>query len=996
MRPLESPYVMPLRSIEELDAVPGVLSSLNKAITRPKVLPARLEADVDILSTCLRLSCTNEATPNSKTHFLTLMLTVVMRAHGERIITCWDAELALPRHPRAHLETLTDWLPKTCRATAVSMIVLDYEEEHSNRAAATTSTSLTTERPPCTESEHSNTTKGTCADDVDVEEDFEAESETCPEGGKHSALDTRPLQLHLFAHASVSTPFCIPMACLAPYETVLDVMASALQQRRAWGLANTPLLGLAFDPRCTRVQTLWGWFEDDASEECCLPLPRVTFSTTPPAMSTQTPSLFGTYDLADRTSALAFTHLLHSVVLDSMNLPSASKTAFRAGTGYEEVPIWRSDTPMTRMDEPSVNDRVNSWLEKLPPPDMDTGSVLSGLPSAPPSSAPPLVGKDERKAASNEKGYIARPSAQSSSSMISPSARHPDVPCDNVYFWGLSRTVLVRSFNGALYNTEVATETVTPPWHDALVEYQDMVQPQYNLSESIKRYRRIWGQGDEGYVGGFLQNEHAQDKAADERSDELEECLLALIPAIFLVVELAQEYHATTLVLGHSIVPEASWRILWDFLSAAVLVQLQLLRAADDPVVDVLDILEETMRLPHADGYIEKRAKTLRYINNISNMLARESEVIDDANAASAAQDFCDDIAAQRLATLQKQAEYAAFYHLQAAGRWVTEWHRPKLDHRKAPLRTKADGPLALALNDFFDDADLRSYRARPESELFLPLEISHQSFKPLSHAAQPATGSDIYRPEGQMDAKTLADLDKPHSLDDTLAAGIVNEGSSVAAGSSGRQSRCEARLDTLRARTDQATSAADLPNAPQSSNLLVPFCVRESKRPLCHPEDSGVHQSRMGLTACTKFLGVLGVSQGPTYGIITEGPLGSVHMSVGVPQTGNETFSLTKEPDELAVHVFERGATVFDLQQEESAFAYVAFLVRLHTEVARALAEKLKNAREHVRALYLKEDDRLSWSMLQHPAVVAHEKAKAEKIAKAGASSQAPGGKAP
>ncbi|VDC05850.1 unnamed protein product [Peniophora sp. CBMAI 1063] len=911
MMPLESPYVGPLRPNEDLGAIPGMLSSLNEAVTHPKVLPARLEADVDILSTCLRLYCANEATPYPKTHFLTLMLTAVMRAHERRIITCWDAELALPRHPRAHLETLTDWLPKTCRATAVSMIVLDSEEAHSNRTAPTTSTSLTTERPPCTESKHSNTTKETCADDVDVEEDFEAESETCPEGGKHSALDTRPLQLHLFAHASVSTPFCIPMACLAPYETVLDVMASALHQRRAWGLANTPLLGLVFDPRCTHVQTLWGWFEDDAIEDCCMPLPRVTFSTTPLVIGTQTPSLFGTYDLADRISALAFANFLYSVTSHSVGLRPACKTAFRAGTGYEEVPIWRSDAPMTRLDEPSANDRVNSWFEKLPPPDMDMGSDLSGLPSAPSSSSSLMDGRDEGKVESNGKGSITGHSAQSSSSMIFPSSRHPDVPCDNVYFWGLLRTVVVRSFNGALYNTEVATQTMTAPWHDALVEYRDIVQPQYSLSDSMKQYGRMfsgWVQDDEGDVKGCLRNEPVKDKAVtNEQGDELENCLLALAPAIFLVVELAQEYHATTLELGDSIVSQASWRILWDFLSVAVHVQLQLLRAADDTGMDVLDLLETIMRLPHADEYIEKLVRAWGYVANITNMLARESDaIIVDANADP------NDVADQRLATLQKQAE-------------------PKLDHRKAPLRTKADGLLALALNDFFDDADLRSYRARSASELFMPL-----------------------------------------------------------------QSRRETRLDALRAHTAEAASIADLPNAPQSSNLLVPFCVRESKRPPGHPEDSGVHQCRMGLTACTKFLGVLGVSKVPTYGIVTEGPLGSVHMSVGVPQTGDETFSLTKEPDELAVHVFERGATVFDLQQEESAFAYVAFLVRLHTKVAPALAEKLKDAREHVRSLYLKDDVRLSWSMLQHPAVVAHEKAKAERNAKAGAGSQAPGGKAP
>lgn len=59
---------------------------------------------------------------------------------------------------------------------------------------------------------------------------------------------------------------------------------------------------------------------------------------------------------------------------------------------------------------------------------------------------------------------------------------------------------------------------------------------------------------------------------------------------IDLVVEIAQEYRIIAEDMGNSVVPEASWRILWDFLSSAVPVQLELMGAGDSSTVDVLDM----------------------------------------------------------------------------------------------------------------------------------------------------------------------------------------------------------------------------------------------------------------------------------------------------------------------------------------------------------------------------------------------------------------------
>lgn len=76
------------------------------------------------------------------------------------------------------------------------------------------------------------------------------------------------------------------------------------------------------------------------------------------------------------------------------------------------------------------------------------------------------------------------------------------------------------------------------------------------------------------------------------------------------------------------------------------------------------------------------------------------------------------------------------------------------------------------------------------------------------------------------------------------------------------------------------------------------------------------------------------------------------------------------------AVHVFERGATAFDLREENGIVAYVAFLVRLYTDVRTSLSTKLVLAGGHVRAKLQQEGkESLGWSMMQHAKVAEIEK---------------------
>lgn len=310
--------------------------------------------------------------------------------------------------------------------------------------------------------------------------------------------------------------------------------------------------------------------------------------------------------------------------------------------------------------------------------------------------------------------------------------------------------------------------------------------------------------------------------------------------------------------------------------------------------------LEETLRLPQPDKYIEDMVGTAsgrEYSLAINTLLSHES-----ASAARVAREASghatDLVTSKRLETLQRQADYAVEHHSAAFNRWLGRWHPKRRDYAKSPLRAKADGLWALAVEKFFDTPDLIAYLERnPE---FQPLQVASQIFRHPSHAPHPATSTAIYRTEDLMKKENLTPVDQFHFLSHTMAGGVLCSGfPSPSRKSSLRRSKREQRLDDLRKEAmDRARNS--LPRIPDAYLLLIPFFIREYKRLLEHPKDSGVFQCRMALAAAVKFLGVLGVSESPTYGLVTEGPLGSVHMAVGIPQTGDKKVSLTESPDEL------------------------------------------------------------------------------------------------
>ncbi|KAI0031606.1 hypothetical protein K488DRAFT_86677 [Vararia minispora EC-137] len=97
------------------------------------------------------------------------------------------------------------------------------------------------------------------------------------EGCAIRARDNPYLQLHILsAPEAISHPL-FGLVCVADIDDIFSVMASASYQRQVLGVAEQPVVGLAFDPLGFDIQLMLGRFDDDysTSQEYCLPLPRI-------------------------------------------------------------------------------------------------------------------------------------------------------------------------------------------------------------------------------------------------------------------------------------------------------------------------------------------------------------------------------------------------------------------------------------------------------------------------------------------------------------------------------------------------------------------------------------------------------------------------------------------------------------------------------------------------------------------------------------------------
>ncbi|KAI0035792.1 hypothetical protein K488DRAFT_82686 [Vararia minispora EC-137] len=120
---------------------------------------------------------------------------------------------------------------------------------------------------------------------------------------------------------------------------------------------------------------------------------------------------------------------------------------------------------------------------------------------------------------------------------------------------------------------------------------------------------------------------------------------------------------------------------------------------------------------------------------------------------------------------------------------------------------------------------------------------------------------------------------------------------------------------------------------------------------------ESGANQVRLYLTAMVKFLGVIGITDFPVYGLVTEGGIGQLVYAWGHRIKGSV---------DLRVRIVDRHCVCFDLKTLEGALHYACTLAKIiHDEVPR-LVELIKAHQEDFNERAKADPDLLIWNMEQ------------------------------
>ncbi|KAA1472298.1 hypothetical protein DENSPDRAFT_881147 [Dentipellis sp. KUC8613] len=193
------------------------------------------------------------------------------------------------------------------------------------------------------------------ASEVDDPESLSPGSES---SASADGLNPIASQIHMLSDPTQRPMPLLGLLCMADVDNIFDVMASMLHQRRAWGLSNQPVVGLAFDQYQTSVQVVFGWFDDsDVSQPYCVPLPRVAYAA--PGCTAREKG--GIFDLAYPSSAEALATFLlglrERIESISAECDARAEDVF-AQVASGAVPFWRADGPVPVMDGDTIRSRA--------------------------------------------------------------------------------------------------------------------------------------------------------------------------------------------------------------------------------------------------------------------------------------------------------------------------------------------------------------------------------------------------------------------------------------------------------------------------------------------------------------------------------------------------------------------------------------------------------------------------------------------------------------
>ncbi|KAA1472309.1 hypothetical protein DENSPDRAFT_838535 [Dentipellis sp. KUC8613] len=529
------------------------------------------------------------------------------------------------------------------------------------------------------------------ASEVDDPESLSPGSES---SASADGLNPIASQIHMLSDPTQRPMPLLGLLCMADVDNIFDVMASMLHQRRAWGLSNQPVVGLAFDRYQTSVQVVFGWFDDsDVSQPYCVPLPHVAYAA--PGCTAREKG--GIFDLADPSSAEALATFL--LGLRERIESIGAECDARAEDVFAQVvsgaiPVWRADGPVPVMDGDTIRSRaadedeigheqgawwrtINSWVEDVNAARCDR-RISRRSKSQDESSAQGVMTRSKTASEVSSKNQSSgkapeKPTSQPSAGSKSRKSKHQSsLPTENrakrysasefarekainagnieihrIYLWMLDRNATSHSFCPTTFVRQAGGD----PWisstllhFEAYEAYTALYMPSaWVENPPIESLTSEEGAAFRTFLTGpEVKQRRKKDTEAgristfcplgDDKSDLwLVECLSQCLPSIFLALAQMECNKETQ---RYRTVSEMAWRQGWDLISSAVSVNLARVNTGSGNTV-MHNMIERVLRLPVIDPSIVYPADRKSYLDMPAASTAHSTNLQKEMRLAS-------------------------------------------------------------------------------------------------------------------------------------------------------------------------------------------------------------------------------------------------------------------------------------------------------------------------------------------------------------------------
>ncbi|KAK2467435.1 hypothetical protein APHAL10511_000670 [Amanita phalloides] len=903
--------------------------------------------------------------PIPKESLLVVLVRNIFLTLSSQVLSLEEVPISLPRHFSGQPNPLLKFMSKSVIAPLVVTICEKIRSEDANdgksnsdREEVNSSNTSSSDLPSFATELSLSEFLRRCeqpltADDAEEEEDDV--DEPLPDG-----FDAHFLSYPSSMKTSPSTS-CIPVLCMADDKQLPEIMSSLLYQRRVWHI-DEPLIAIGFSKYDTTIRLYLGWLVEPMGPERVLPYVHLGQVETSAVLDLSTPLI-----------ALAISNLiirLGSQISDISAIVHDIAPAVIAEIQSQSSFAWRIDTrvrdgnPISNVQR--IREHIMRWAENqnYTPYEESTSDALSSTPptSTNASSPIPEIRTSDGRGSQTDYNVFQAEGVGSGRGTPLPSF------IDQMSCSAFAGKNAIDDYGICcwLFDRKTVPQALAPdnddPHFKKYTELTEFIWPTtWDIRENLPNV-------DAGLEACVEQLSKAVNELKLRNAVKLIEpgefpADLKLLSYNFSAIFSASQ-SALAKVGREENVCEISWRhdhdrLLLDFFKR------QVPNSDDMTIVDpsVCPILECTLRFPKSDHMENTFSHEIK--DKIVDLLARTT-------MASALREWiqlrCGDASSAIITEMDNRAHIAQQH---------TKWFRD-------------DNELRRLLNLGGDPASgkcdaLGRVQVELPSSYVVPREFA------LTRAAVKFKSSDesegkIRKPEKARQLHKMSETSRSLQVPDKTEPAKPSYSIMSASVSSTIQESVENKTPTDKVISDfdRLQIGNDEGRTEMTEFLDLPIIAIEYKKQLVDAK-KGTNQLRMYLTACVKFLHVLGITEFMVFGIQTDG----THTALPAAVMTNDG----------TIHLYERLVDRLDISTPLGAWHLVTILNRLATQHAECLREKFNAKKERLVTLLGKKDldPELSWT-IEHQRTKLVEtgqvKPRKEKTKKASSKEEAPGSK--